>query len=77
MDPGWFDTSYDYSGFGEAVFDDPHAEFQGPASVRPGENGHLVVEMSIEQSVPQIETDSSGHEWQADSYFLGEMRWFG
>ena len=70
MDPGWFDISYDYSGFGEAVFDDPHAEFQGSASVRPGENGHPVVEMSIEQSMPQIETDFGLVEVQFGSHPL-------
>ncbi len=57
MDRGCFDIQYDYSGSGEAVFDDPHAELRGPASVRPGENGQPVVEMSVEQSAPQIETD--------------------
>lgn len=57
MESCWFDTKYDYSGSGEAVFDDPHAELGGPASVRPGENGQPIVEMSVEQSAPQIETN--------------------
>jgi hypothetical protein len=52
----WFTTDYDYSGYAEAVFDEPHAEFYGPASVRPDENGCPIVEITVEQSNPAVQT---------------------
>src|ERR1022692_1007368 len=52
----WFTTDYDYSGYAEAVFDEPHAEFHGPAFVRPDENGRPVVEITVERSNPPVQT---------------------
>jgi hypothetical protein len=52
----WFTTDYDYSGYAEAVFDQPHVEFHGPASVRPDENGRPIVEITVEHSNPAIQT---------------------
>ena len=57
IDSGWFATDYDYSGKAEAVFEDPRAEFYGPASVRPDENGQPIVEITVERSSPPAETD--------------------
>jgi hypothetical protein len=54
--PNWFTTDYDYSGYAEAIFEDPHAEFHGPASVRPDENGRPIVEIRVERSNPVVQT---------------------
>jgi hypothetical protein len=51
----WFETDYDYSGMGEVVFDEPHAEFSGPASVKPDQNGRPLVEITIQHANPLIE----------------------
>ncbi len=52
----WFATEYDYSGYAEATFEEPHVEFRGPASVRPDENGRPIVEITVEQSNPPVQT---------------------
>ncbi len=52
----WFTTDYDYSGYAEAVFDEPHVEFHGPASVRPDANGRPIVEITVERSKPAVQT---------------------
>jgi hypothetical protein len=52
----WFTTDYDYLGYAEAVFEDPHVEFHGPASVRPDENGCPIVEITVERSSPAVQT---------------------
>lgn len=57
IDSSWFTTDYDYSGSAEAVFEDPHAEFFGPASVRPDEYGRPIVEIAVERSSPAIRED--------------------
>jgi hypothetical protein len=55
VDACWFTTAYDYSGPAKVVFEDPHAEFFGPASVGPDENGQPSVEITVEHSVPAIQ----------------------
>jgi len=52
----WFTTDYDYSGYAEAVFHEPHVEFHGPAFVRPDENGRPVVDITVERSNPPAQT---------------------
>jgi hypothetical protein len=54
INSSWFTTVYDYSGPAKAVFEDPHAEFFGPASVAPDERGRPVVEITVERSSPAI-----------------------
>ncbi|MBZ5672374.1 MAG: hypothetical protein LAO04_21965 [Acidobacteriia bacterium] len=54
INSSWFTTAYDYSGPAEVVFEDPHAEFFGPASVGPDEYGRPVVEITVEHSIPAI-----------------------
>lgn len=54
--PYWFTTDYDYSGYAEVVFDDPHVELYGSASVRPDENGRPIVAVIVERSNPVVQT---------------------
>jgi len=54
IDSRWFSTDYDYSGPAEVVFQDPHAEFFGPASVGPDEYGRPIVQITVERSSPPI-----------------------
>jgi hypothetical protein len=53
----WFSADFDYSGFAEAIFEDPHAEFYGPALVRPDEHGQPFVEMKVEGCKPELKAD--------------------
>jgi hypothetical protein len=52
----WFTTDYDYSGYAEAVFDEPHVELDGPASVKPDEDGSPIVEITVDRSSPTVRT---------------------
>jgi len=70
IDSSWFTTDYDYSGSAEAVFEDPHAEFFGPASVRPDEYGRPIVEITVERSSPAIREDFDLLEIQLGSQAL-------
>ena len=53
-DSSWFTIAYDYSGPAEVVFEEPHVEFFGPASVRSDEYGRPIVEITVERSMPPI-----------------------
>jgi hypothetical protein len=55
MNSTLFTPDYDYSGPAEVVFEDPHAEFFGPASVGPDEYGRPVVDVTVEHSMPTIQ----------------------
>jgi hypothetical protein len=52
----WFATDYDYSGYAEAIFEAPHVELHGPATVKPDEHGRPVVRMTVERSNPPIQS---------------------
>jgi len=54
IDSSWFSTDYDYSGPAEVVFEEPHAEFFGHATVRPDDYGQPIIEITVERSNPAI-----------------------
>jgi len=54
MSEDWFTLNYDYSGNAQATFDEPMAEYFGPATVKPDQGGLPHVEVDVERSTPPI-----------------------